>query len=417
MALARWQRTIVDDTGAVQSAAEVEVRNEQTNALATLFSDRAGATPLANPLTADSQGFAAFYAAGGAYKITATKDAFSRVWRHEAVGTAAEHDAEFFVAQTDLDPLEADIAELQSLLLPIKPEAFDEVYAPAIRRYLRAVPDILDYSGGAVSDYTDAMLDAEEAAFNNEIRTLYFPNAFGNYTIDGPAIEIRSGLTLLGEHSSMSQIVFTNLSGGIFWTATNFAGGGIIRMGFLVDTGGGNTSNPVRIGSGNPTNAPQQFVINDCLVSGLSNSTMDYCLIVDGTSFPGDSGGVRAIVINDLKCFNSMEIAVDLRYVRSAMLTNINIFQGQGDNETLNISGLADTGGLTRTSVGVSITGLRCNDLIFDRCTDVSAAALAIETNVSISANGSNIELWGKTASFSNSGGSTCRFNGSSSSF
>jgi hypothetical protein len=94
MALARWQSTIVDDEGNVQSAASVEVRSEEAGSpLVTIYSDRNGLTPLGNPMTAGSDGYAAFHVAGGAYKITATKGGFSRVWRYVPIGTAAELDS------------------------------------------------------------------------------------------------------------------------------------------------------------------------------------------------------------------------------------------------------------------------------------------------------------------------------------
>lgn len=92
MTLAAWQATIVDGAGNVQASASVEVIVEQSGALAALFSDRAGATPLLNPITADSNGFVRFYTAGSSYKITATLGAFTRVWRHVAVGLLGESD-------------------------------------------------------------------------------------------------------------------------------------------------------------------------------------------------------------------------------------------------------------------------------------------------------------------------------------
>lgn len=105
MALARWQRTIVDDAGDVVPSASVEVRKESDNSLATIYSDRLGTTPLANPFTADAEGFAAFHAVGGAYKVTATSGAFSREWRYVPLGTAAERDAASFVDHGYITPL------------------------------------------------------------------------------------------------------------------------------------------------------------------------------------------------------------------------------------------------------------------------------------------------------------------------
>jgi hypothetical protein len=103
MVLARWQNTVVDDEGNIQDGATVTVRREVAGSpLASLFSDRDGLVPTGNPITADSEGFAAFHVAGGAYRITATKGAFSRVWRYVPVGTAQEFDEEDFLVPGDI---------------------------------------------------------------------------------------------------------------------------------------------------------------------------------------------------------------------------------------------------------------------------------------------------------------------------
>jgi hypothetical protein len=94
MTLARWQSTITDEAGNIQDGASVTVQREVAGApLASLFSDRDGLVLTGNPITADSEGFAAFHVAGGAYRITATKGGFSRVWRYVGVGRAQEFDA------------------------------------------------------------------------------------------------------------------------------------------------------------------------------------------------------------------------------------------------------------------------------------------------------------------------------------
>lgn len=93
MALARWQQTIVDTAGNVLSGAEVTVRRETAGApLAILYSDRAGTTAMGNPLTTGPDGLAAFYAAGGAYRIDAVYGSYTQTWRYVGVGLAAESD-------------------------------------------------------------------------------------------------------------------------------------------------------------------------------------------------------------------------------------------------------------------------------------------------------------------------------------
>ena len=92
--LARFQRTIVDDTGAIIASPPVTVRDQVSNALVSLFSDRAGASALSNPFTGTAEGLAAFHVAGGAYKVTATSGSFTAEWTWVGIGTASELDLE-----------------------------------------------------------------------------------------------------------------------------------------------------------------------------------------------------------------------------------------------------------------------------------------------------------------------------------
>jgi hypothetical protein len=92
MALARWEASIVDAAGNVLPGALIEVRYESSGLLAALFSNRAGTIGLGNPFNADGAGLAAFFAAGGAYRVTATSGAISFTRRYVTVGTAQELD-------------------------------------------------------------------------------------------------------------------------------------------------------------------------------------------------------------------------------------------------------------------------------------------------------------------------------------
>ena len=101
MVLARFQRTIVDDAGNILPGASVTVRSEATGApLAVIYSDRAGTTPIGNPFTVGGDGLAAFYVAGGAYRITATSGSSSIDWRYVGIGTAQEHDWDFSIVSS-----------------------------------------------------------------------------------------------------------------------------------------------------------------------------------------------------------------------------------------------------------------------------------------------------------------------------
>lgn len=153
MALARWQRNIVNDAGNVQGLASIEVRVEAPGApLAPIFSDRAGLVALSNPFNADGDGFAAFHAAGGSYKITATKGGYSRTWRYVGVGSAQESDGfaqsglafAFSSATADADPGDGFVAvnnaslSAASFIYISKTDRFGAPVGDVISRYFAA---------------------------------------------------------------------------------------------------------------------------------------------------------------------------------------------------------------------------------------------------------------------------------------
>jgi hypothetical protein len=90
--LARFQRTIVNATGDIVASPTVTVRDQATNALVTIYSDRDGLSALSNPFTGTSAGLAAFHVEGGTYRITATSGAFTAEWTWVGIGTASEYD-------------------------------------------------------------------------------------------------------------------------------------------------------------------------------------------------------------------------------------------------------------------------------------------------------------------------------------
>lgn len=92
MALAAHNLVVQDTSGNGKASAQVEVRRESDNGLASIYSDRAGATPKSNPFNCDSSGRGSFYVVGGAYKITATYAGGTDTQRYVAIGLAAEYD-------------------------------------------------------------------------------------------------------------------------------------------------------------------------------------------------------------------------------------------------------------------------------------------------------------------------------------
>lgn len=102
MALAGYYGVAVDDAGNVQASPTVEVRRLFDNGLQSLFSNRAGTVSIGNSFTGNLDGSFEFYCAGGAYKITVTKGALTRIIPYVAIGTSAESDATLFLPEEGL---------------------------------------------------------------------------------------------------------------------------------------------------------------------------------------------------------------------------------------------------------------------------------------------------------------------------
>lgn len=88
MTIPIFQFTAVDRRGNIVGGAQVEVRKESDGLIATIYSDNLGTVPLANPFTADADGFAFFHAAIGEYKITTRGGGAFRTWRYVELGGA-----------------------------------------------------------------------------------------------------------------------------------------------------------------------------------------------------------------------------------------------------------------------------------------------------------------------------------------
>ena len=84
----------------VAAGATVEVRTYGSGQpLASIFRDRAGATPEDNPFNADPEGRFFFFAAGSAYRVKVTDaEGNSHTLEYQAVGTAGEMDTEDVIA-------------------------------------------------------------------------------------------------------------------------------------------------------------------------------------------------------------------------------------------------------------------------------------------------------------------------------
>lgn len=101
MSLARYDETLVDEAGNVVSNAIIEVRRETPGStLATLFSDREGTAPIANPIvvTPADDGAFGFHVIGGPYRIRDLTPGSGLDRRYVGIGTGSEIDANAFLS-------------------------------------------------------------------------------------------------------------------------------------------------------------------------------------------------------------------------------------------------------------------------------------------------------------------------------
>ena len=114
MPLAIYTSAAWTANGGIEPAggASVEVRDENTGNLVSLFSDRAGATGLDNPFTADAPGRCAFFVAGGSDRVKVTSGANEHTLNWQAVGTAQEFDASALAQQV------GSVADLRAATFP-----------------------------------------------------------------------------------------------------------------------------------------------------------------------------------------------------------------------------------------------------------------------------------------------------------
>lgn len=119
-----WQESIVNESGNVLPNAFLTVRDADTLAAIPIYADVDGITPKENPFRSRA-GFAQFYAPAGRYQITATDEAFERVYEDVVLGlttgmlpdlTALVFPIVAAIVEPILDEVDAAIVALPNLV-------------------------------------------------------------------------------------------------------------------------------------------------------------------------------------------------------------------------------------------------------------------------------------------------------------
>ena len=170
--------TVSGTTPSVAANATIEVRREDTGALASIFSDEDATTPITNPSAfADSNGRFQFYAAGldRGYSVKVTKDAFTYTLHNQAVGKAA---------QQDLAPLQVTGLKFPATQVPsADPNTLDDYeeadWTPSISFGGAAVGQSYGNQTGTVTKIGRIVIATYEISFINK------GSSTGDAAIDG----------------------------------------------------------------------------------------------------------------------------------------------------------------------------------------------------------------------------------------
>jgi hypothetical protein len=185
-----WQATIVDAAGNVRPDAEVEVKLESSGALAAIFSDINGTTPLTNPAPCDSNGFVRFFAEGNrTYRIKALEGADLREWRHVLLAEAHEVVTAANLVE-DLNPISA--AETAASITP-----GNFFYAEEYLRVKRYAPEGTAFTGLNADRAAHTLAARKALLVANEYTGAKVVFEHGGFVLNGPLVPDSNGLEII----------------------------------------------------------------------------------------------------------------------------------------------------------------------------------------------------------------------------
>lgn len=222
----RYFSNITGTNGSAVSGASITVRNA-AGALATIYTDD-GVNPAANPLTADVNGFFAFYAANGVYTLTVT-----------GTGIATQTITGVQLLDVDGSDGSASVGFIQSGTGAV---------ARTMQDKGREVLSVLDF-GASPANADNASAFALAAAALSSGATLYFPP--GNYSYSG-GLSFSLPVTLRGENGAILN--YTGTGKAVTLGPTNITAIGSADYGsYVVDgltfTGGASMTHGIYIPS------------------------------------------------------------------------------------------------------------------------------------------------------------------------
>ena len=121
-----FQKTIVNESGDIQDGATIEARDATTNTLVSLFADKNGVNPIANPFLTGSDGIAKFYTAPKKINVTAVKGSlsasFDDVWINDSMSA---QEADDYATIAEFNGLEQSVSGLTQTVINLDSDVND----------------------------------------------------------------------------------------------------------------------------------------------------------------------------------------------------------------------------------------------------------------------------------------------------
>lgn len=289
------------------------------------------------------------------------------------------------------------------------PDANDTVNLPAIRRRLRAMPDLGDYgiNSSGVTDYTAAdFTSAIAGVVADGHRSLLVPA--GNYRWT-QGLSLTYGVTLVGENKSNSVFKFYHTGTGLLATGASENGGGLKALSIVNDVNALATAYLQMVANVNGT-APDFFFVDDCNFTCFGSGTVQYGIIGDGNARNGTAPnalvGLRNIRVRDTDVFNATILNQSWRNTRGGMLYGVRAYQAGGTTTNVEFTG-ADA---ARQSQNIALSGCAMGSISINHASKIIGNDNDIAGNATITSNANYCRVGTVFGTVSNSSATTLVF-------
>jgi hypothetical protein len=209
----------------------------------------------------------------------------------------------------------------------------------AIRKLLRNVPDIFDYSAtGSEADWAPVIAAGITDVMADGIGKLYIPA--GTFTLATP-LTVSRPVDLFGAALSTSVLVATHAGTAVNITGQHGTGGKLSNLSIGFNVPSGTPTAQIQMNSyQNPADAtdhysPDFFELANLNLTRYGGNLPTYNLILDGNMRDDDNGGsvqlgLRAVRVNRVEMFDASFRGFEARHCRVLSAELVRVYGGGG---------------------------------------------------------------------------------------